>query len=69
MSGTEALTGAGWAGPCDYDDGTAKFSAVVRDREHHTLRKTDHSATPEAAPGAWTIPARAGPDGWPALSA
>ncbi|GAB2964990.1 hypothetical protein GCM10023080_027890 [Streptomyces pseudoechinosporeus] len=25
---------AGWAGPCNYDNDTAKFSAVVRDWEH-----------------------------------
>ncbi|MFE2053900.1 DUF4253 domain-containing protein [Streptomyces sp. NPDC059459] len=30
-SGAEALTAAGWAGPCNYDN--AKFSAVVRDWE------------------------------------
>ncbi|WKU42889.1 DUF4253 domain-containing protein [Streptomyces sp. VNUA116] len=24
----------GWAGPCDYDNDTAKFSAIVRDWEH-----------------------------------
>ncbi|GGT08444.1 hypothetical protein GCM10010286_37250 [Streptomyces toxytricini] len=32
-SGAEALTAAGWAGPCNYDNDTAKFSAVVRDWE------------------------------------
>ena len=32
-SGAEALTVAGWAGPLNYDDDTAKFSAVVRDWE------------------------------------
>ncbi|MGW3059536.1 hypothetical protein ACWC98_26895 [Streptomyces goshikiensis] len=30
-SGAEALTAVGWAGPCDYGNDTAKFSAVVRD--------------------------------------
>jgi hypothetical protein len=33
-SGAEALTAAGWTGPCNYDNDTAKFSAVVRDWEH-----------------------------------
>jgi hypothetical protein len=33
-SGAEALTAVGWAGPCNYDTDTAKFSAVVRDWEH-----------------------------------
>ncbi|MET3984055.1 DUF4253 domain-containing protein [Streptomyces sp. PvR034] len=33
-SGAEALTAAGWAGPGNYDNDTAKFSAVARDREH-----------------------------------
>ncbi|MFF4219204.1 DUF4253 domain-containing protein [Streptomyces nondiastaticus] len=33
-SGAEALTAVGWAGPCDYDNDTAKFSAVVRDWGH-----------------------------------
>ncbi|MFE1787726.1 DUF4253 domain-containing protein [Streptomyces sp. NPDC059525] len=33
-SGAEALTAAGWAGPCNYDDDTAKFSAVIADWEH-----------------------------------
>ncbi|MEU7402248.1 DUF4253 domain-containing protein [Streptomyces sp. NPDC044948] len=33
-SGAEALTAAGWAGPCNYDNDTAKFSTVVRDWEH-----------------------------------
>ncbi|MER7998115.1 DUF4253 domain-containing protein [Streptomyces sp. NPDC095613] len=33
-SGAEALTAAGWAGPCNYDNDTAKFSAVVRGWEH-----------------------------------
>ncbi|GAA2485715.1 DUF4253 domain-containing protein [Streptomyces gobitricini] len=33
-SGAEALTVAGWPGPCNYDNDTAKFSAVVRDWEH-----------------------------------
>ncbi|MEV6700496.1 DUF4253 domain-containing protein [Streptomyces sp. NPDC051453] len=33
-SGAEALTAVGWAGPCNYDNDTAKFSAVVRDWEH-----------------------------------
>ncbi|MFF3174638.1 DUF4253 domain-containing protein [Streptomyces sp. NPDC057900] len=33
-SGAEALTVAGWSGPCNYDNDTAKFSAVVRDWEH-----------------------------------
>ncbi|KUH36392.1 MULTISPECIES: DUF4253 domain-containing protein [Streptomyces] len=33
-SGAEALTAAGWAGPCNYDNDTAKFSAIVRDWEH-----------------------------------
>ncbi|MFD6150973.1 DUF4253 domain-containing protein [Streptomyces sp. NPDC060243] len=32
-SGAEALTAAGWDGPCNYDNDTAKFSAVVRDWE------------------------------------
>ncbi|MEV0640397.1 DUF4253 domain-containing protein [Streptomyces sp. NPDC050619] len=33
-SGAEALTAAGWAGPCNYDNDTTKSSAVVRDWEH-----------------------------------
>ncbi|MFF7178392.1 DUF4253 domain-containing protein [Streptomyces sp. NPDC008121] len=33
-SGAEALTAVGWAGPCNYDNDTAKFSAVIRDWEH-----------------------------------
>ncbi|MFJ6940092.1 DUF4253 domain-containing protein [Streptomyces sp. NPDC101132] len=33
-SGAEALTAAGWAGPCNYDHDTAKFSAVLADWEH-----------------------------------
>ncbi|MFI6286125.1 DUF4253 domain-containing protein [Streptomyces sp. NPDC051018] len=33
-SGAEALTAAGWNGPCNYDNATGKFSAVVRDWEH-----------------------------------
>ncbi|MFZ3494759.1 DUF4253 domain-containing protein [Streptomyces sp. 5.8] len=33
-SGAEALTAAGWFGPCNYDNDTAKVSAVVRDWEH-----------------------------------
>ncbi|MFI0990606.1 DUF4253 domain-containing protein [Streptomyces exfoliatus] len=33
-SGAEALTAAGWAGPCNYDNDTAKFSAVIADWEH-----------------------------------
>ncbi|PJF01966.1 hypothetical protein CUT44_00715 [Streptomyces carminius] len=33
-SGAEALSVAGWDGPCNYDNDTAKFSAVVRDWEH-----------------------------------
>ncbi|MFE5011696.1 DUF4253 domain-containing protein [Streptomyces sp. NPDC056696] len=33
-SGAAALTAVGWAGPCNYDNDTAKFSAVVRDWEH-----------------------------------
>lgn len=33
-SGAEALTTAGWAGPCNYDNDTAKFSAVIADWEH-----------------------------------
>lgn len=32
-SGAEALAVAGWDGPCNYDNGTAKFSAVVPDWE------------------------------------
>ncbi|KAB7835515.1 DUF4253 domain-containing protein [Streptomyces mobaraensis] len=32
-SGAEALTVAGWAGPCNFDD-TAKFSTVAQDWEH-----------------------------------
>ncbi|MFI5524237.1 DUF4253 domain-containing protein [Streptomyces platensis] len=28
------MTAAGWAGPCNYDNDTAKFSAVARDWEH-----------------------------------
>ncbi|MCP9211507.1 DUF4253 domain-containing protein [Streptomyces cucumeris] len=32
-SGAEALAVAGWEGPCNYDNDTAKFSAVVRDWE------------------------------------
>ncbi|MEU5314396.1 DUF4253 domain-containing protein [Streptomyces sp. NPDC021562] len=33
-SGAEALTAGGWGGPCNYDNDTAKFSAVVSDWEH-----------------------------------
>ncbi len=33
-TGAEALAATGWAGPCNYDNDTAKFSAVVRDWEH-----------------------------------
>ncbi|MGA5192872.1 DUF4253 domain-containing protein [Streptomyces exfoliatus] len=33
-SGAEALTSAGWAGPCNHENDTAKVSAVVRDWEH-----------------------------------
>ncbi|MCV2460685.1 DUF4253 domain-containing protein [Streptomyces sp. ICN988] len=33
-SGAEALTVAGWCGPLNYDNDTAKFSAVVRDWEN-----------------------------------
>ncbi|MFC8537488.1 DUF4253 domain-containing protein [Streptomyces sp. NPDC057249] len=33
-SGSEALTSVGWSGPCNYDNDTAKFSAVVHDWEH-----------------------------------
>ncbi|SBT95490.1 protein of unknown function [Streptomyces sp. DI166] len=33
-SGAEAVAAVGWAGPCNYDNDTAKFSAVVRDWEH-----------------------------------
>ncbi|WP_258053574.1 DUF4253 domain-containing protein [Streptomyces sp. Ru72] len=33
-SGSEALTAGGWGGPCNYDNDTAKFSAVLRDWEH-----------------------------------
>ncbi|UQX04701.1 DUF4253 domain-containing protein [Streptomyces sp. RerS4] len=33
-SGAEALTAMGWAGPCNYENDTAKFSAVVRDWEN-----------------------------------
>ncbi|WP_394437125.1 DUF4253 domain-containing protein [Streptomyces sp. SGAir0957] len=32
-TGAEALTAAGWSGPCNHDNDTAKFSAVVRDWE------------------------------------
>ncbi|MFD7408399.1 DUF4253 domain-containing protein [Streptomyces sp. NPDC059866] len=32
-SGADALTAAGWSGPANYDNDTAKFSAVVRDWE------------------------------------
>ncbi|MEV7192308.1 DUF4253 domain-containing protein [Streptomyces sp. NPDC093510] len=32
--GAHALTTLGWAGPANYDNDTAKFSAVVRDWEH-----------------------------------
>jgi hypothetical protein len=32
--GADALTTAGWDGPANYDNDTAKFSAVVRDWEH-----------------------------------
>ncbi|MDL2082228.1 DUF4253 domain-containing protein [Streptomyces sp. GXMU-J15] len=28
------MAAVGWAGPCNYDNDTAKFSAVVRDWEH-----------------------------------
>ncbi len=31
--GADALTAAGWSGPANYDNDTAKFSAVVRDWE------------------------------------
>ncbi|NUQ99489.1 MAG: DUF4253 domain-containing protein [Streptomyces sp.] len=33
-SGAAALTAAGWQGPANYDNDTAKFSAVLRDWEH-----------------------------------
>ncbi|MET8330189.1 DUF4253 domain-containing protein [Streptomyces sp. NPDC005181] len=33
-SRAEAPTPADWARPCNYDNDTAKFSAVVRDWEH-----------------------------------
>ncbi|MFE1409845.1 DUF4253 domain-containing protein [Streptomyces sp. NPDC058746] len=33
-SGAEALTVAGWSGPCNYDNDTAKLSAVLHDWEH-----------------------------------
>ncbi|WP_234389075.1 DUF4253 domain-containing protein [Streptomyces sp. AS58] len=33
-SGAEALTAAGWAGPCNYCNDTARLAAVVRDGEH-----------------------------------
>ncbi|MFJ3921557.1 DUF4253 domain-containing protein [Streptomyces sp. NPDC090022] len=33
-SGSETLTVAGWCGPLNYDNDTAKFSAVIRDWEH-----------------------------------
>ncbi|MEU3405394.1 DUF4253 domain-containing protein [Streptomyces sp. NPDC006670] len=33
-SGAEALAVAGWCGPHNYDNDTAKFSAVIRDWEH-----------------------------------
>lgn len=33
-SGAEALAVVGWDGPCNYDNDTAKFSAVLRDWEH-----------------------------------
>lgn len=33
-SGAEALTTAGWSGPANYDNDTAKFSAVVGDWEN-----------------------------------
>jgi hypothetical protein len=32
--GADALTAIGWDGPANYDNDTAKFSAVVRDWEH-----------------------------------
>ncbi|MFI6985881.1 DUF4253 domain-containing protein [Embleya sp. NPDC050154] len=32
-TGAEALTVAGWDGPCNYDNDTAKFSAIVDDWE------------------------------------
>ncbi|MER8029869.1 DUF4253 domain-containing protein [Streptomyces bauhiniae] len=32
-SGAEALTAAGWSGPANYDNDTAKFSAVLSDWE------------------------------------
>ncbi|MFJ4843171.1 DUF4253 domain-containing protein [Streptomyces sp. NPDC088746] len=32
--GAHALTALGWDGPANYDNDTAKFSAVVRDWEH-----------------------------------
>ncbi|MDX2391155.1 MULTISPECIES: DUF4253 domain-containing protein [unclassified Streptomyces] len=33
-SGAEALTVSGWFGPCNYDNDTAKVSAVLHDWEH-----------------------------------
>lgn len=33
-SGAEAVTASGWGGPSNYDNDTAKFSAIVRDWEH-----------------------------------
>ncbi|QKV93623.1 DUF4253 domain-containing protein [Streptomyces sp. NA02950] len=33
-SGAEALTAAGWSGPANYDNDTAKFSAIVGDWEN-----------------------------------
>ncbi|MFD3545226.1 DUF4253 domain-containing protein [Streptomyces sp. NPDC058655] len=33
-SGAEALTVVGWSGPCNYDNDTAKISAVLGDWEH-----------------------------------
>ncbi|MFK4152923.1 DUF4253 domain-containing protein [Streptomyces fungicidicus] len=33
-SGVEALAAAGWASLCNYDNDTAKLSAVISDWEH-----------------------------------
>ncbi|WP_407109627.1 DUF4253 domain-containing protein [Streptomyces sp. DSM 116494] len=37
VSGADALTAAGWAGPCNYDTDTAKFSADARDWEFRSV--------------------------------
>ncbi|GGT68240.1 hypothetical protein GCM10010207_78740 [Streptomyces atratus] len=44
-SGAEALAVVGWDGPCNYDNDTAKFSAVLRDWEQTRRRASAIEST------------------------